>query len=353
MSETDQTTLVADLARVRDDDLVGEATSRRAQQLLSEIVAAPAPPPPPPRRHAAAVLPHRVVSQPAVSFAAAAAVLAVVVTTGSRGAETASAALRQAADVARAQPALVPGRGQYVYVRSEGAAVMTSVLAAAGNGDRGTPADPPKVEGSLTQNAWTVLVPRVRELWWGRSGGRLQETSGEPAFLSAGDRARWVAAGRPDLAEVARSFTAPLPPLVPLELSSDPDALYAQLEKDAAGRGNGLSSEMLTLVGDALRETNATPAQRAALYTVAARISGVDLVGDVTDQDGRAGRAVAIDDEVNKTRLTLTFDPETSALLAEEQVVLAGNAYGYPAGTRIVHATYAPPALVDSPDARP
>ncbi len=45
MSETDQTTLVADLARVRDDDLVSEATSRRAQQLLSEIVAAPAPAP--------------------------------------------------------------------------------------------------------------------------------------------------------------------------------------------------------------------------------------------------------------------------------------------------------------------
>ncbi len=231
---------------------------------------------------------------------------------------------------------------------------MTSVFAAAGNsGDHGAPAIPPKVEGSLTQDAWTVLVPRVRELWWGRSGGHLHETSGEPQFLSAGDRARWVAVGRPDLTDVAPSLSVSLPPFTRLDLPSDPDALYAQLEKDATGRGNGLSSEMLTLVGDALRETNATPAQRAALYTVAARIPGVELVGDVTDQNGRAGQAVAIDDDVNKTRLTLTFDPETSALLAEEQVVLAGNAHGYPAGTRIAHATYAPPVLVDSPDARP
>jgi len=33
-------------------------------------------------------------------------------------------------------------------------------------------------------------------------------------------------------------------------------------------------------------------------------------------------------------------DPQTSALLAFEQVTLAGNELGYPAGTRVGYATY-------------
>ena len=109
---------------------------------------------------------------------------------------------------------------------------------------------------------------------------------------------------------------------------------------------------MFVLVGDSLRETNASPAQRAALYAVAARIPGIDLVGDVTSA-GRRGIAVAKDDDVNHVRSTLVFDPQTSVLLGEEESTLAGNSFGYPVGTRIETATYLQTAIVDSLGAHP
>ena len=82
---------------------------------------------------------------------------------------------------------------------------------------------------------------------------------------------------------------------------------------------------MFVFVGDSLRETNASPEQRAALYAVAARIPGVDLVGPVTDSAGRRGIAVAKDDNVNHIRSTLVFDPRTSVLLAEEESTANGQ----------------------------
>ena len=133
---------------------------------------------------------------------------------------------------------------------------------------------------------------------------------------------------------------------------NDPDALWERLESDAEEGGSSRYDRMFTRVGDSLRETAATSAQRAALYEVAARIPGVELLGRVTDRSGRPGLAVARVDEANATRHTLIFDPETSQLLGEEQAVVAGNAFGYPAGTVVGYATYEPAAIVGSVDER-
>jgi hypothetical protein len=43
---------------------------------------------------------------------------------------------------------------------------------------------------------WAALGPKVREVWIGRHGGLLHETSAKPEFLSARDHERWAAAGR-------------------------------------------------------------------------------------------------------------------------------------------------------------
>jgi len=91
---------------------------------------------------------------------------------------------------------------------------------------------------------------------------------------------------------------------------------------------------MFTLIGDSLRERAATPAQRAALYQVAARLPGIELVGSTKDGAGRSGVAVAL--TAHGIHFTLIFDPDTAALLGEEQTALAGNTYGFPAGQRIV-----------------
>jgi hypothetical protein len=191
----------------------------------------------------------------------------------------------------------------------------------------------------------------VREIWQGPEGGRIRETSSEPIFLSPRDRDRWIAAGRPKLREPVT--VTGLEPSPALQLPDDADALYERLEGQAAGHPEGVHEEMFVLVGDALRETAATPAQRAALYEVAAKIPGVQLLGEVTDPAGRRGIAVAMDHRVDGILETLVFDPETSMLLAEEQRTLADNEFDYPKDTVIGYATYHDVAIVGSKHERP
>jgi hypothetical protein len=252
---------------------------------------------------------------------------------GGNGSESASAAtvLRAAAAVARTQPGpLRRGPGEYVYTRR-----VSAYLSVFPEGDA----------------PFAALVPRVQELWLGAEGGRVRQTSGRPEFLSGRDHENWIAAGRPALREPAYSGAYPAPER--LDRPSNPDRLYVRLEREAAGHSEGVHPEMFTLVGDALRDGGATPAQRAALYEVAARIPGVELLGEVTDPAGRTGIAVAMRHEVDGILQTLVVDPETAALLAEEQRTLAENEFGYPAGTRIGYATYHEAALVDSKRERP
>jgi hypothetical protein len=320
--------LVATVATVRDAELEGTARSPEGRALLVRLVDEPygALTPRPARRH------RRPLVAGVAGLAAALAAATVVGALVSRGTGTASAAtvLRHAATAAGGQQPLVPGPGQYVYTKS-----VDAYLDTVGDGP----------------HPYSALVAHTREIWLGPSGGRLHETSGAPQFLSERDRAAWIAAGRPAL-DGPVSDTE-IDPSQPVDLPSDPDALWERLRRDAAGHGSGLYTEMFTLVGDSLRETAITPAQRAALYVVAARIPGVQLLGDVTDSAGRPGVAVAMDNDVNRDRSTLVLDPKTGALLAEEDVVLAGNAMGYPAGTRIGSATYLVQGIVDSDTARP
>jgi hypothetical protein len=61
------------------------------------------------------------------------------------------------------------------------------------------------------------------------------------------------------------------------------------------------------------------------LYRVAAGLGGVELIGSVTDRAGRTGIAVAMTSHLPSRgleRRTLIFDPDTSMLLAEEDVLL-------------------------------
>lgn len=320
---------LAGLARVRDEDLVSETRTPEARALLAQIVATSVDGSPAIRpAHVRSPRRRRWLAVPALAAAVAATAFAVLVSSGEDSTASAAAAtLRRAASVARTQAPLTPGPGQYVYTKSINAYTNTIVPA---NG---------------AAAAYTALVPHVREIWLGRDDGRLHETSGTPEFLTAQDRQRWVAAGRPDLPETPSE--SKLPPTRPLNLPTDPNAVYDRLEQEASATDNPVYVEMFTLIGDSLRETAATPAQRAALYQVAARLPGIELLGAVEDSAGRPGVAVAMSGD-HAIRSTLIFDPDTSALLAEEQVALAGNPYGYPAGMRIGYATYLVQKIVNS-----
>jgi hypothetical protein len=325
------------------DHAEGWAKGEEGRRVLLQIMETSSRAHPPVRRRGRLAL---------IPAGAAALALALVVGSiflpGGGGGTSAEAAevLRSAAKVAGARPP-ASFEGRYRYTRSENAYLATSV-------ERG--------------GSFTVLGAHLREMWVAPDGsGRLRERSGEPIFLGPRDREAWVALGSPDLWEPGTSDETFGPGGLHYQdfsgLSTDPHELYEQIQRRAAdGKTSGapvpegapVAVNMFAIVGDLLRETVAPPELRAALYEVAARIPGVELVGEVTDPTGRNGVAVAMSDELDGVRQEIVFDPETSELLAERQVLLrrVGWVDAEP-GTAIGWATYLVSGTVDSTSARP
>ena len=350
MSTSDQLDdLVAQLQLVRDDDLSSESRSPNAEALFERIVAdldgaarSSKPIHDPPRRGR-----RWIVAAAAATLVGAVALLAIDVGPSPEVVTPAAAALQEAADAARAQDGIAPGR--YLYVRSANASLA---IGAVNDSDPETFLD-----------CCEVLVPHVRELWLGDEPGdaRLRERrAGDLQFLSEEERERWIELGRPEL-EAKTPFSGILtgiPPRAwydgPLDLPSDADAIYEQFEQDAERdtREPGVPFDvhvrtaMFHHFSDVLREARATPEQRAAAYEALARVPGLTLVGEVTDRLGRPGVAVGLDVVDNEPsgflyRYVLVFDPKTADLLEERREVLPGNRYrGLPAGMIEAYATY-------------
>jgi hypothetical protein len=95
-------------------------------------------------------------------------------------------------------------------------------------------------------------------------------------------------------------------------LSTDPRKLLVQMRR--ADGGPRSAGEDFVHIGDFLRETDARPALRAALYRAASLIPGVRLRGTVRDHLGRSGLGVAY-----RTH-ELIFNPRTATLMAEQTV---------------------------------
>ena len=261
---------------------------------------------------------------PIAAAALAAAALAIVVDgtlqPGTPGAPdpAAAAVLTRLAHVAAAQPAVdAPGPGQYLYVRSQDAYADDTVTA----GGR----------------YYSVLVPHTREIWLGADGsGWLRETDGTPVFLTPADRAAWVAAGSPALPSGGDNtqFGAGCLSIGPIDMSSlptDPAALGAMLSARRIEGGPPGPAEDFVQVGDLLRETDASPALRAAIYQVASKIPGVVALGTVADHEGRSGVGLAYDS--HGVQSALIFDPATSALLGETDTAI-GAGRERPCGNR-------------------
>jgi hypothetical protein len=287
---------------------------------------------------------------PAIVTVLAAATLAIVIDgtlqSGSpaRPASAAAAVLLRLARVAAQQPAsAVPAPGQYLYVDSADAYPSDTYTASGGH--------------------YSVLVPHHREIWIGPDdSGWLRETAGTATFLTPADRAAWIAAGRPSLGSGGGTSNTQFGPgclsIGPTDESSlptDPGALAADISERKVEGGPPGPAEDFVQIGDLLRETDASPALRAALYQVAARLSGVIALGPVTDHAGRRGVGLAYDSQ--GTRQELIFDPATSALLGEQYTVIGGAGAVEPPGTDVGWAVYLKTAIVDSlpsgaPDSR-
>jgi hypothetical protein len=175
--------------------------------------------------------------------------------------------------------------------------------------------------------------------------------------VTSADRDAWLAAGKPDLTgdrNSDQSFQRGGLTYVDLSnVPSDPVQLKRLIESRTIEGGPPGDAETFTIIGDLLRETYAPPAVRSALYTIASQLPGVELVGRVHDQLGRSGVAVAFTS--HGVSHELIFDPQTSALLAERQQVVADDpsqtATWVPVGTVLESTAYVSSGIVDSTSA--
>ena len=246
---------------------------------------------------------------------------------GPRGGQGNAAAreLHSLADVAAQQasgPALT--EGMYAYSRSDNVQLNTSTNA----------------DGTTT----STLVSYTREIWIGADGsGRIHE----------------VGEGRPRTDEQfgPGGLTQPLQTLGLSEaelnqLAQNPDELAQVIAEQAGGTKNPVNQESFVMVGDLLRESNASAQLRSALFQVVAGIPGVELVGNVSDPEGRKGVSVAM--TANGVRSELIFDPQNSVLLAERQTIVSPVPdLDFPVGTVFDSMTFLQSGVVDSTSATP
>ena len=245
--------------------------------------------------------------------------------------------LQRLARVASTQPRAVPGPGQYLYTASHSLTESDTAL-------RG---------GVYCQ----LIFQEYRQNWIAANGeGLFREIDGPAHYRSSREAAACKGApAQPGGA--SDTWAAPgclsIDPIPLGRLPRDPARLRARLLTGKVEGGPPGPAEAFTQVGDLLRETDAPPALRAALYRAAAGLSGVKSIGTVTDKLGRQGVGLALDSD--GTRHELIFSATTSALLAEQDV-LVGRVRGLhaPRGTVLGWSAYSAGRIVDRlPEASP
>jgi hypothetical protein len=277
----------------------------------------------------------------------------------------ASIGLVSAAAVAAVVVLLVAGpRGSVVQPESAAAAVLqrAALTAEASGGPRVLRAGEYWYVHSRDTRLGVVLGPTAhplvivdarssedRQVWIGRGVRSWLSTRavGPIQFLSASAREQWVRAGRPkqrlgpgNSPLPADAFDMPYKQLI--ALPTNVDALW-QVVKHRAGRGSAAwqRHEMFTVIGDLLREDPVPARVRAALYRVAAKIPGIQLLGLTHDGLGRPALDVALNDSYDGNREELLFDPRTANLLGERTTVVnPPSKFHVRPGTIVYESTY-------------
>lgn len=134
-------------------------------------------------------------------------------------------------------------------------------------------------------------------------------------------------------------------------LPTDPDKMYAWLNKASGDGSSNKDDANFVLVGDLARESLMPPEQAAALYRAAAKISGVFVIDDAVDAAGRHGVAVARVDDGE--RRELIFDKETKAFLGEREVAVEDLPWGFKKGEVTARTAVLERTVVDKRGERP
>jgi hypothetical protein len=292
------------------------------------------------------------------------------------------AALRQAATAAEASDSAVeapPGPGQFLYTKTK--LVQLQGWLPKGHG-KGAKTNPRYFVPISDPSARYALVPTLKEVWTAPGGTtRERETLGRVDFLSGADQRLWEEAGSPppfayDPTEhhvgrdrsgrlvkdfASRSFRGHhefsfLSKLA--QLPTEPEALRLAIENRHGGSSPVDPSPADSLRGGAtvetlleiLAEPITSPALRAAAFDALAEIPGIGLERDVADVAGRQGDAISWVREGGFGRRYI-FDPRTSEILAEAEMIFNSKAAGYPGvpdGTVFRETAYLQSGIVDS-----
>ena len=198
----------------------------------------------------------------------AAAAVGVTSNLLSGSSSAAASVLRRLARVALVQsPVAVPGPGQYLYMQYESSYLHKAPTAAIG----ASPSD-----GS--QESYSYFQIDREQVWASSSRyGEWIENLGLPTFLSPSDTAAWVADGSPTIPtgiSASKLGPDPLYSVIPT-LPTDPVALGKRISSRSIESGPPGPAEDFVQVRDLLRESDAPPAVRAALFEYAATVPGV------------------------------------------------------------------------------
>lgn len=182
--------------------------------------------------------------------------------------------------------------------------------------------------GVHAHRQFDAFVGSQREIWVGSDGsGLIRETSGRASFFTEEGRVRWEAAGSPTLTH-GPSIDLFAPGCLP-----GPRARRARLARHPDGLEAGLSSRgPLTLhaVHELLGEAVVEPEFCRAVYEIARRLPGVEVLDSITDQLGRPGHGLARVERIHRTELI--FSSDTSQLLAYQHYLAEPQPFA-PTGT--------------------
>jgi len=326
-------------------------------------------------------------------LAAVAAIGAAVLPAGSgpRTELAAAEVLKRAAVVAEssnAAPMRPPAPGQFFYLGAKVVELQGWLPDGPGTGPKGSPryftAHIPGEPG-----ARPALVPTTKQFWISRNGdAHTRETLGRIGFLSNEDQELWEQAGSPppfsfDPAEHTVEQDASGRPFKEFDssqaagvfldkgvfadlshLPTKPRALRLAVEypeggapslgSQAAPRPVSRNLDALERLTTILIAPTASPALRAAAFNALAEIPGIELEPGVPDVARRRGDAIAWEVEPGSGfRHELIFDPRTSKVLADAQVLAGAKAAdeeGVPVGTVFRETAFLRSGIVDSLD---
>ncbi len=295
-----------------------------------------------------------------------------------------AATLRQTATAAEESNIPVeapPAPGQFLYTKTKVVQLQGWLPSGPGTGSKAHPRYfTAHIPGNYPQ-APAALVPTLKQVWTRPDGKtRVRETMGRIDFYSDTDQKRWEAAGSPPPFEydpsehnvsrdpagrpfkefASRSWRGRQVFSHVSQLSkapTEPEALRLAIERRRGGtsptdpsparspRGGATVERLLEI----LSEPIASPALRAAAFGALAEIPDIGFERDVADAAGRRGAAIGWARERGFGRRFI-FDPRTSEILAQAEVIFNAKAAGYPGvpdGTVFRETAYLKSAIVD------